>query len=185
MQINETKIPGCYKIQPKRLSDDRGDFIKTFQSDDFRSKGLCFEPKESYYSTSKIGVLRGLHFQLPPCDHEKLVYCVAGSIEDAAVDLRVGSPTYGQAIVLELSAAKGNMIFLPKGMAHGFCTVKEPATVVYTVSYVHNVDADTGIRWDSAGINWSIKDPITSDRDQKLPALTEFISPFLFNEEIA
>ena len=122
MEIVPTEIPGCYEVQPKVFKDKRGAFVKTFHAGDFHSYGLCADWTEQYYSRSKRGVLRGLHFQLPPHDHAKLVYCVAGSVLDVAFDLRIGSPTYGKAVMLELSAKKGNMIYLPKGLAHGFCT---------------------------------------------------------------
>ena len=184
MEIRETEIPGCYEIQPRLLQDDRGSFIKTFHAQDFDSLDLCGDWKEQYYSTSKQGVLRGLHFQFPSHDHVKLVYCVAGSVEDVALDLRVGSPTYARTIILELGVAKGNMIYLPKGLAHGFCTPNGPATLVYNVSSVYEPDADAGIRWDSVGINWSIQKPLLSNRDQTFPAFSEFKSPFFFNEKV-
>jgi len=180
MEIRETEIPGCYEVQPRLFKDDRGVFVKTFHAEEFRSLGLCADWKEQYYSTSNQGVLRGLHFQLPPHDHAKLVYCVAGSVEDVALDLRVGSPTYGKAIILELSAAKGNMIYLPKGLAHGFCTPNEPATLVYNVGSVYDPAADAGIRWDSVDVNWLVQKPLLSDRDRTFPAFDEFKSPFRY-----
>jgi dTDP-4-dehydrorhamnose 3,5-epimerase len=184
MEIRETEIPGCYEVQSRLFKDDRGVFIKIFHSEEFRSLGLCADWKEQYYSTSNQGVLRGLHFQLPPHDHAKLVYCIAGSVEDVALDLRVGSPTYGKTIMLELSARKGNMIYLPKGLAHGFCTPSEPATLVYNVSSVYEQDADSGIRWDSVGVQWPIQNPLLSNRDRSFPALDEFKSPFFFSENV-
>ena len=128
------------------------------------------------------GFLRGLHFQLPPHDHAKLVYCIAGSVEDMALDIRVGSPTYGKTVMLELSARKGNMIYLPKGLAHGFCTPNEQATLVYNVSSVYESEADSGIRWDSVGVHWPIQNPLLSNRDQSLPTFDEFKSPFDYTE---
>ena len=184
MEVRETEIPGCYEIPPRLLKDVRGVFIKTFHADDFGSLGLCSDWKEQYYSTSKQGVLRGLHFQLPPHDHAKLIYCVSGSVEDVALDLRVGSPTYGKTTMFELSSEKGNMIYLPKGLAHGFCTPNEPATLVYNVSSVFKPEADTGIRWNSVSIHWSIPNPLLSDRDQAFPAFDQFESPFLFSEKM-
>jgi dTDP-4-dehydrorhamnose 3,5-epimerase len=182
MEIRETEIPGCYEVQPRLLKDDRGVFVKTFHAEEFRSLGLCADWKEQYYSASNQGVLRGLHFQHPPHDHAKLVYCTIGSVEDVVLDIRAGSPTYGKSIVLELSAAKGNMIYLPKGLAHGFCTPSEPATLVYNVSSIYEPDADSGIRWDSIGVRWSIRSPLLSNRDLTFPALDEFQSPFHYSE---
>ena len=182
LDIIPTCITGCYEIQPRVLKDVRGVFVKTFHADCFREAGLCTDWAEHYYTTSDPGVLRGLHFQLPPHDHVKLVYCIAGSVEDVALDLRVGSPTYGKAILLELSAEKGNMIYLPKGLAHGFCAPNEQAILVYNVSSVYKPEADTGIRWDSAGINWSIQNPLLSERDRSFPAFDQFESPFQYLE---
>ena len=184
MEIRKTKIPGCFEFQPTLVKDARGVFVKTFHVEESRTLGLCADWREQYYSTSNQGVLRGLHFQIPPHDHAKLVYCVAGSVEDVALDLRVGSPTYGKAVMLELSARKGNMIYLPRGLAHGFCTPNGPATLVYNVSSVYEPDADAGIRWDSVGIKWSIQKPLLSNRDQTFPAFSEFKSPFFFNEKV-
>ena len=147
MELEKTIIPGCFEIQPKLLTDERGVFIKTFHTEVFRVFGLCISWKEMFYTTSKRGVLRGLHFQLPPHDHDKLVFCVSCSVQDVAVDLRIGSPTYGKSLQLTLSAQIGNMIFLPKGLAHGFCTPTEPAVLVYKLSSVYNQKADAGIKW--------------------------------------
>jgi len=183
MQIIETKIPGCYEIQPELLKDDRGSFVKVFNAEDFKSFGLCVDWKEQYYSVSQANVVRGLHFQLPPYDHVKLVYCVAGSVEDVVLDLRRDSPTYGMTLMLELSEEKGNMIYLPRGLAHGFCTTKEPAILVYNVSTIYTREADAGVLWNSAGIDWSVQNPLLSQRDRLFPALDDFESPFLFSKD--
>ena len=178
MEIRDTEIPGCYEVQPRLFEDERGIFVKTFHAKEFESLGLCTAWREQYYSVSSQGVVRGLHFQIPPHDHVKLVYCIKGSVEDVVLDLRVGSPTYGETITLELSARKGNMIYLPKGLAHGFCTPSEPATLVYNVSSVYVPAADSGIRWDSVCVHWPIKTPLLSDRDRSFPTFDEFKSPF-------
>lgn len=180
MHAIETKIPGCYELQSKAIRDDRGLFMKVFNSDVFESLGLCTEWKEQYYSVSRANVVRGLHFQLPPYDHVKLVYCIDGSVEDVVLDLRVGSPTYGQVVMIELSAKKGNMIYIPTGLAHGFCTPNESATMVYNVSSIYKKDADTGILWNSAEIPWSLERPALSERDKKFIPFANFKSPFHF-----
>jgi dTDP-4-dehydrorhamnose 3,5-epimerase len=182
METRETEISGCYEIQPVLVKDDRGVFVKTIHCEEFHSRGLCADWREQYYSTSKKGVLRGLHFQIPPHDHVKLVYCVTGSVQDVVLDLRVGSPTYGKTVMLELSARKGNMIYLTKGLAHGFCTPNELATLVYNVSSFYKPEADKGVRWDSVGVNWPISSPLLSDRDRSFPAFDEFESPFDYPE---
>jgi dTDP-4-dehydrorhamnose 3,5-epimerase len=136
MQSIKTPLPGCYEIQPRVLSDARGSFVKTFHRDWFAECGLATEFAEVYYSMSDRRVLRGLHFQLPPHDCAKLVYCVAGQVMDVAVDLRVGSPTFGQFTHLELSAERANLVYLPTGLAHGFYTLSEQAVMVYHVTTV-------------------------------------------------
>lgn len=185
MNLNrvETKIPGCYELQARNLSDDRGAFVKTYHRDWFKSLGLCADWAEQYCSVSKPCVVRGLHFQLPPHEHAKLVYCVSGRVLDVALDLRKRSPTYGEHICLELSAVQANMLYLPAGLAHGFSTYDEPAIMVYNVSSVYHAESDTGIHWNSAGIEWPHKRPKLSGRDQNFEQLSTFDSPFTFGNE--
>ena len=180
LEITETAIPGCYELQPRVASDSRGAFVKTYHVDSFRAVGLRTDWTEQYYTTSGPGVLRGLHFQLPPDDHAKLVYCISGRVFDAAVDLRIGSPSYGECVTLELSAERGNMLYLPTGLAHGFCTQDQPATLVYNVTSVYQLASVTGIRWDSAGIPWPLTEPLISERDQAFVMVAEFKSPFVY-----
>ncbi|MEX0383158.1 dTDP-4-dehydrorhamnose 3,5-epimerase [Spiribacter sp. 1M153] len=181
LRLVETKIPGCYELRARQLGDERGTFVKTYHRNWFESLGLRTDWAEQYYSVSQPGVVRGLHFQLPPHDHAKLVYCVAGRVLDVALDLRKGSPTYGEHIILDLSAEQGNMLYLPPGIAHGFSTYAEPATMVYNVTSVYHPESDTGIRWDSAGIEWPQKTPNLSERDRGFPKLSTFDSPFSFD----
>lgn len=175
-----TPIAGCYEIQPKVLSDDRGCFVKTFHRAEFAHRGLQLDFDEEYYSVSHAGVIRGLHFQLPPMDHEKVVYCVSGAVFDAVVDLRVGSRTYGQGFSTTLSASKGNGLYIPKGLAHGFAVTSESAILTYKVATAYSPQHDAGILWNSAGIAWPITDPILSSRDQSFVSLSNFQSPFHF-----
>lgn len=176
-------IPGCYEIRPRVFMDLRGKFVKTFQRDFFAEHGLNVEWPEEYYSISKRGVLRGLHFQLPPHDLVKIVYCTAGEVLDAVVDLRIGSATFGQHAIFRLTADTANMVYLPRGLAHGFLTISESATMMYKVSSVYNQEHDAGILWNSAGINWATFAPVLSERDANFPPLQKFYSPFLFNLE--
>lgn len=180
LDVIKTAIPGCYELQPSALRDSRGAFVKTYHADRFREVGLRTDWAEQYYTTSVPGVLRGLHFQLPPHDHAKLVYCIVGRVLDVAVDLRVGSPSYGQCVTLELSAERGNMIYLPSGLAHGFCTQDQPATLVYNVTSVYQRESDAGIRWDSVNIPWPLTNPLLSERDQSFSTLAAFDSPFAY-----
>ena len=175
-----TGISGCYELQPRLMHDARGAFVKIFHSDTFRQLNLRTDWAEQYYSVSRPGVLRGLHFQLPPRDHAKLVYCTSGRIMDVAVDLRKGSPSYGRFVSIELSAKKGNAIYLPSGLAHGFCTFNMEATLIYNVTSVYEKTLDAGVRWDSVGIDWPVGQPVVSERDESLPCLRDFSSPFIF-----
>lgn len=174
----ETRIPGCVELQPSVLSDARGAFVKIFNRDEFASLGLAGEWAEQYYSHSKCGVLRGLHFQLPPYQHAKLVFCTAGEVLDVAVDLRKGSPGFGRHVRHVLSAERGNMLYLPTGVAHGFYAVSATTTLVYNVSSVYAPAYDTGIRWDSVGIDWPTASPELSDRDRAFVPFALFDSPF-------
>jgi dTDP-4-dehydrorhamnose 3,5-epimerase len=121
-----------------------------------------------------------MHFQVPPHDHVKVVYCVQGQVFDVLVDLRLGSPTYGQSTSVILDAEKGNYLYIPNGLAHGFCTVSETATLVYKVTTVHVPGSDSGIAWNSLGVEWPVNHPILSERDRSFVALRHFQSPFVY-----
>lgn len=178
--LKPSKLPGCYELQPKVFDDDRGRFVKIFHEQTFAAQGLATNFAEEYYSASHKNVIRGMHFQLPPMDHVKMVYCVEGEVLDAVVDLRVGSPTYRQYALFELSAAKANSIYIPKGMAHGFCALSDRAIMVYKVSTVYSPAHDAGVLWNSVGIPWPAMDPVMSARDQGFPTLAQFESPFRY-----
>jgi len=178
MKVVETNILGCYEVYPLDLKDYRGRFVKPFHRDDFREAGLALEIKEEYYSVSKKNVLRGLHFQLPPKATVKAVTCLSGTIFDAVVDLRTDSPTYMEHFWLELSEEKGNLLYIPKGLAHGFCTLSEEAMVLYMCSEVYSQEHDTGLKWSSPGIPWPVKNPIVSEKDNGLVEIGTFESPF-------
>ncbi len=164
-------------------NDTRGVFVKTFHSSTFKKLGLSTSFKEQYYSKSVKNVIRGLHFQIPPHDHAKLVYCIKGEVMDVALDLRIGSPSFKKYITINLDSKKGNMIYMPTGIAHGFCTNKSAATLVYNTTTIYNLKNDSGVRWDSAGISWPIKKPLISARDLSLNNFKDFISPFKFKEK--
>lgn len=180
MKVAACQIPGCYELIARVVRDQRGLFAKVFHRDCFAEMGLNTTWREEYYSVSHRRVLRGLHFQVPPHDHEKLVYCISGRVLDAVVDLRRGSPTYGLHSIRELSSDKANALYIPRGLAHGFYVLSDLAVMVYLVSTVHAPAYDSGIHWTSTGIDWPDPSPIVSDRDQKLPALASFDSPFSF-----
>jgi dTDP-4-dehydrorhamnose 3,5-epimerase len=179
-ELKPSKLAGCFELQPKVFEDERGRFVKVFQEPAFASQGLETHFVEEYYSASNKNVVRGLHFQLPPMDHVKMVYCVHGEVMDAVVDLRVGSPTYSQYALFELSAAKANSVYIPKGMAHGFCARSNQAIMVYKVGSVYSPVHDAGVLWNSVNIPWPTTAAILSARDQGFPKLEQFGSPFRY-----
>lgn len=184
MKIITNEIPGCYEILNTIYNDSRGTFVKTFHSPTFKKFGLNTIFEEEYYSISFKHVIRGLHFQLPPHDHVKLVYCILGFVKDFVVDLRLGSPTYGKHLSIDLSSEKGNMIYIPQGMAHGFCSLSKTSILVYKTSTIHHPNKDTGIKWDSAGISWPNENMIISERDKSFLKLKDFKSPFRFKKKL-
>jgi len=177
-EIRQLGIQGCFEIQPKILDDNRGRFVKIFNRDEYLSAALETSFAEEYYSISKKNVIRGMHFQIPPLDQVKLVYCTDGEVFDVVLDLRLDSPTYGEVNSLSLSRKKANLIYIPKGVAHGFCATSEEATLVYKVSTVYAPELDAGIAWDSIGVEWPTKSPIISERDKSFVSLSKFTSPF-------
>ena len=178
MKITEFKIKGCFLIKPKIFSDVRGCFVKTYQENFFNKAGIKTHFAEEFYSSSGKGVLRGMHFQSPPADHEKLVYCIRGSVLDVFLDLRKKSPTYSQFEAVELNAATSEEIFMARGIAHGFLSLTDGSMLVYKTSQVHSPQMDSGILWNSFGFEWPQNNPITSERDSQLTPFGEFNSPF-------
>ena len=134
MKINRTKLEGVFIIDNFNASDKRGSFIKTFNSNTFKEYGLDFEIRESYYSVSKKNVIRGMHFQKPPHDHQKIVICNAGSIIDVVMDIRHNSSSYGKCLAINLKADENQAIYIPKGYAHGFLSLEDNTSVIYFVT---------------------------------------------------
>ena len=181
MDIELTDIPGCYVLQAKVMRDPRGTFVKTFHSPRFEELGLRTDWQEEYFSSSAVGVVRGMHFQLPPADHAKMVFCLTGEVLDVVVDLRRGSPRFGRAQGFTLSEANGRGLYLPTGCAHGFVSRVDGSDMYYKVTSVHSPEHDAGVAWDSIGFDWPVADPALSDRDRRHPALADFSSPFVFD----
>jgi dTDP-4-dehydrorhamnose 3,5-epimerase len=180
MEFRKLGLPGLTAIQTRHLEDRRGSFTKIFHSELFEQAGLKLQFVEQYISISHKNVVRGLHFQVPPRDHAKLVYCASGRLLDVVVDLRTNSPTYGQAASLELSESSGSILYVPSGLAHGFASLTDHCVMVCNMTSVYSAEHDAGIRWDSFNFSWPIQAPILSDRDATLPKLADFRSPFLF-----
>ena len=175
--FRETSIPGCLEIELPVSRDKRGSFTKSFRRDWWHQAGLKTEFLEEYHTLSGRGVLRGLHFQLPPRAVAKLVYCPWGEVLDAVVDLRSGSPAYGRHQLFDL---KDTALYLPRGLAHGFYVLSDSALMVYKVSDYYAPELDAGILWDSAGIPWPDEKPLISNRDAGFPDLKDFKTPFRF-----
>lgn len=178
VDIRETEIPGIQIIFPDIFRDQRGRLVKHLDRDFLKERGLDFRIAEEYYSVSRKGVLRGIHFQVPPHGHFKMVFCPQGRILDVMVDLRKGSPSYGRAFSTEIDSDMSAMLYLPPGIGHGFYTLSDEATVMYRVSTAYHPESDYGILWSSISMEWPDSAPMLSERDKNFPPLSSFRSPF-------
>lgn len=174
-----TPLSGAFEIALPIFTDERGGFRKVFNDDLFRDQGIRFELRESYYSFSALSVVRGMHFQLPPFQHSKVVYCPVGRILDVIIDLRRHSASYGTYYAAELSEENAKALYIPEGFAHGFQALTDGAVTAYLVSSGYQRSADTGILWNSFGMVWPLEGkPLISERDRRFLPLSEFNSPF-------
>ncbi|MDB6123144.1 MAG: dTDP-4-dehydrorhamnose 3,5-epimerase [Pedosphaera sp.] len=178
IQLSATELEGVMVLRPRIFEDQRGSFVKTYHESLFEELGVSFAPKEEFFSVSHRDVVRGMHFQLPPAAHDKLVYCPTGKVLDVVVDLRKASKTFGKIITRELSGKNREMLFIPVGFAHGFLALEDNTMMVYQTSTTHSPTHDAGILWNSFGFDWPVKNPILSERDKGFPALKDFQSPF-------
>ena len=185
MNIEELALPGVYVFEPKRFGDDRGFFSETFSMRAFNEvvPGLTFVQDNHSLSRDK-GVIRGMHFQTPPDAQGKLVRVTAGKVLDVIVDIRKGSPTYGEHVGVELSADNWKQLWVPPGFAHAFCTLEDSTEFLYKVTDFYAPQSDAGIAFDDPdlGIDWPIdtKAAILSEKDRNLPRLKDIESPFTF-----
>ncbi len=194
MNIIKTKIEGLYIIEPKVFKDARGYFFESFSQRDFDEqiaipligKPLIFVQDNE--SMSSYGVMRGLHFQRPPFTQSKIVRCVKGAVLDVAVDIRKGSPTYGQHVAVELTADNHRQFFISRGFAHGFAVLSETAVFQYKCDEFYHPEADDGIsiQDESLGINWNIptEKALLSEKDTKHVVLKDFDSPFSITDNL-
>lgn len=180
MEFLETCLPGLIEIQPRVFQDGRGLFVKTFIDAEFTNHGLETGFVEEFYTTSMRSVLRGLHFQEPPYEQVKVIYCTFGSVFDVVVDLRKGSPTFGKFATFDLESSQPRLLYIPPGMAHGFYTRSELGVMQYKVTRHYAPIHDAGVRWDSLGIPWPALPVHLSDRDAQLPLFKDYDSPFIF-----
>ena len=180
MIIVEEPLTGVKILRPFVFEDVRGNFVKPFHEGQLAQHGISLLLKEEFFSTSQSGVLRGMHFQLPPHAHQKLVYCITGRVLDVLLDLRSDSPTFGKSASFELSAANRHIVHIPIGFAHGFLSIEENSCLVYKTDAVHTPAADSGILWSSFGFEWPTNgiEPLISGRDLGHPKFADFKSPF-------
>lgn len=177
MRIRPLKLPGTYEISLTPHKDDRGYFMRAYDENIFRKHSLQTSWVQENQSLS-IGrdVIRGLHFQRPPHTETKLIRAINGAIYDTFVDLRRNSETYGKWDSIELSAESQNAVYIPKGFAHGFCTLVENTIVLYKVDSYYAPESEGGIRWDDETLNipWPADNPHLSNKDQQLGTLSDF-----------
>lgn len=188
MEVIKTNIDGVLVIEPKVFEDARGYFFESFSQREFEQKVRKINFVQDNESKSVYGVMRGLHFQAPPFAQSKLVRCVRGRVLDVAVDIRRGSPTYGQHVAVELSEVNHRQFFIPRGFAHGFSVLSETAVFQYKCDNFYHPEADGGISIldSSLGIDWRIptEHAILSDKDTKHPLLKDFGSPFSIDVDL-
>ena len=181
MHISERKIKDVFEINLNPLFDERGFFMRTYDFKILAKHRLNREwVQENHSRSEKRGTIRGLHFQFPPFVEAKLVRVIRGSIKDVFVDLRKNSPTFGQWDAIILSEDLFNCIYIPRGFAHGFCTISDYSEVIYKVDNYYSPENEGGIIWDDKdlNINWPTKNPILSDKDKKNITLNEFIEKY-------
>ena len=185
MDIRNLDLPGLVLLRPRLFLDARGSFAETYNERTFRAAGISAKFVQDNQSFSaKRGTIRGLHFQVPPAAQAKLVRVLHGSVYDVAIDLRVGSPTFGRWDGETLTAKGGEQLFVPRGFAHAFCTL-EPATVVaYKVDEFYAPASDSGLIWNdpTLAIDWPVgpDEVVLSDKDLKLGRFADFVSPFKY-----
>ncbi|WP_424973090.1 dTDP-4-dehydrorhamnose 3,5-epimerase [Dinoroseobacter sp. S76] len=180
MKIEDTPLPGVKILTPARFGDDRGFFSESYSRRVLADHGITLDFVQDNHSMSaQVGTVRGLHFQSPPHAQDKLVRCGRGRLFDVAVDIRKGSPSYGQWFGTELSFENGRQLLVPAGFLHGFVTREPDTEIVYKCSDYYAPDCDGAVHWDSCGIDWAFDgDPMISPKDAAAPALADFDSPF-------
>ena len=184
MNILTTEIEGLLIIEPQVFTDARGYFLESYNEQRYREAGIDAHFVQDNQSCSSYGVVRGLHFQRPPYTQSKLVSCTLGRVLDIAVDLRQGSPTYGQHVAVELSENNHRQFFIPKGFAHGFSVLSDIAVFSYKCDEFYHPEADGGILLSdpTLAIDWQVPEGkrILSDKDTKHPLLKDFANPFAY-----
>ena len=180
MKVTATVLPDVLLIEPARFGDNRGFFSESWNKERMAEHGISVDFVQDNHSlSSAAGTVRGLHFQAPPNAQAKLVRCGRGVLFDVAVDIRKGSPTYGQWVGEELSFENGKQLFIPEGFAHGFITRTPDTEIIYKCNAYYAPESDGAILWDSCGIDWGFNGtPELSAKDANAPSFTSFDSPF-------
>lgn len=184
MNITPTAIPGLWTIEPRVFKDQRGFFYESFNARKLEEQGIeaPIFMQDNHARSEQAGVLRGMHFQTPPMAQTKLVRVTSGRVLDVVVDLRKGSPAYGQWLSFELSADNFLQLLIPKGLAHGYLTLEPGCEFLYKVDAPYSPENDAGIAWDDPdlAIVWPEKSPLLSEKDTHLSSFADFDSPFTF-----
>lgn len=185
MHIDRLSLPGTFLVTAKKHGDARGFFSETFRADTFAVEGITMPfVQDNHVRSMQLGVIRGLHYQTPPHAQGKLVRCSKGAILDVAVDIRKGSPTFGQHVAVELTDGNWQQLWVPPGFAHGYATLQDDCEVIYKVTDYYAPDCDRGIAWDdpALGIDWRIpaSEAVLSEKDRKQPRLADVPSSFVF-----
>lgn len=184
MPFYPTSIPDLLVFEPRVFEDERGYFFEAYSENVFREAGLDVTFVQDNQSYSKHGVIRGLHYQLNPHAQSKLIRAISGCIRDVVVDVRTGSPTYGQTFSIDLTAENQKQLFVPVGFAHGFCVLSETATVMYKCDAFWNKEAEGGIRFDDPALNidWGLpaEQLVLNQKDHELPTLAECRHNFVY-----
>lgn len=180
LEIEQLNIPGVLLIKRKGNEDLRGNFFKPYSKVELAENNISFNVAEVFYSTSRVNVIRGMHFQAPPYQQAKLVSVTTGKITDVILDIRKGSPFYGKSISVDLKQNDGKILYIPSGFAHGFISRHEESTVLYIVDREYSPVMESGIRYDSFGFEWKSNNPILSSRDINFRPLDSFQSPFKY-----
>jgi dTDP-4-dehydrorhamnose 3,5-epimerase len=176
MDFVPTPLEGVFEIHAKHLPDDRGDFVKIFHAPLYHLMAPQLAIREIYYSRSKRGAIRGLHYQIPPFAMDKIIFCLKGAVYEACVDLRPSSPTLGKSFAVELNEDNGKGIFIPKGFAAGLQALSDDATIISGASEIYAPEHERGIAWDSCGIAWRADTPIVSPKDRAQPRLQDHLA---------
>jgi dTDP-4-dehydrorhamnose 3,5-epimerase len=180
MEIKEERINGLISIQPRVFGDDRGYFLESFSKKIYTEFLGNINFVQDNQSLSSKGVLRGLHFQNPPFDQGKLVQVIKGSVIDVSVDIRKNSPTYGEYCSIILTEKEKNQVWIPPGFAHGFCAIEDNTIFSYKCTNYYSPENECCILWNDKTLNidWTIDDPIISEKDKKGIEFLNFVSPF-------